>query len=283
MSTRNIKTTIIALFFVGALCLPVFSLAASDIQPGGNVRICPVKQFFYTFFNITEEQQQELQQIKDATRDEMTPYIEDMKELGDQMAETLLTESIDTAAAADLIELMIPPKSAMTVIKLNARVESAQVLTSEQRADIQEVLNDVSDFIDYVMAYPRLDELKAKYGDRLIRAMMDRKLEFLNLSEEQKDALLALMKATRESIEPISAELEPLGDQLKEALLAETVDTVAAAGIIDRMIEPKEQIMEIKLNAQIEAALLLTPEQRTIIKEKMEEHQKYHDGFNPGK
>ena len=278
MSRKSFKLVVISLVFAAVVCMPAFSYAAI-----GGDRTCPVKDIFYNFFNITEQQQEELKQVKTEIYEEMKPFIEEMKVLGEQIPEMLLAENIDAAAISELIEQMIDPESPMPqmmAIQLNSMVSAAEILTPEQRADIQEVVKDISDFIDYIMAYPKLDDLKDKYGDRLMRAGMERKLEFINLTDEQITEMIDLMKETHETIEPIAEDMELLQDRLLEALLAENIDTATVAEVNDQMIVLQSQLMSIGLNSQVEAAQILTPEQRSIIKQKMEEIEEHHDSYD---
>jgi Spy/CpxP family protein refolding chaperone len=278
MSGKSFKLFVISLVFGAVVFLPAFSHAAI-----GGDRTCPVKDIFYNFFNITEQQQEELKQVKSETYEEIKPFIEEMKVLGEQIPEMLLADNIDTAAASDLIEQMIDPESPMPqmmAIQFNSMVSAAQVLTPEQRADIQEVVKDITDFIDYIMAYPKLDDLKDKYGDRLMRSVIGRKLKFIDLTDEQITEIIDLMKEIHETIDPIAEELELLEDQLQAALLAENIDTATVAEVSDLMIDLQLQLMSIGLNSQVTAAQILTSEQRSIIKQKMEEIEEHHDSYD---
>lgn len=272
MKRKNFALYVMSLCLAVALCLPSITLAQGTI-PGQNHPQCPMKKFVYKFFNITEEQQAALEQVRQDTRTAIKPYFEQIKPLYEQLPETLLAADIDTARAEELFKGITDIEAQIIPIEANAKVQAAQILTAEQRADIQGVLTDVNNFIKYILAYPGLDDLRNKYEKRVQKAMIDSKLAFLNLTEEQKTALIALQDTTRAAIKPVAEQMGALHKDFSGVLLAATVDTEAAASLISQMIEPATQMADIKFNAQLEAAQILTPEQRQIIRDKINEHK----------
>jgi len=263
---------VISLFLAVTLCLPSLTSAQST-TPGQNHPQCPMKKFIYKFFNITEEQQAALEKVRQDTHAAIKPYFEQIKPLAEQLPETLLAAEIDTAKAEELFKGITDIEAQILPIEADAKVQAAQILTAEQRADIKGVMTDVTNFIKYILAYPGLDDLRNKYEKRIQKAMIDAKLDFLNLTEEQKTALIDLQDTTREAMKPVAEEMGALHQDFAAALLAATVDTEAAASLISQMIEPSTQMADIKFNAELQAAQILTPEQRQIIRDKMEEHK----------
>jgi Spy/CpxP family protein refolding chaperone len=248
-----------------ALCLPVSGYAVPGGQFGKGGPQCPFREFFYTFFNITEEQQAQLEEISDETRAQLLPEMQQLRKLRNDFSEAILAETIDTEKAAGLIEDMVAVRATVLPIQANAKVEAAQILTPEQRADIQGVMTDITDFIDYILAYPELDNLKDKYSERILNAIIDSKFKDLNLTEEQKQALIDLDNETRTQIKPYAEQLHDLRAELADILLAADIDTDGAADLIEQMIEPASQMATIQGNSQVEAAQILTPEQRRIL------------------
>jgi Spy/CpxP family protein refolding chaperone len=272
MKRKTSALYVITLFLAIALCVPSFSFAQST-TPGQNHPQCPMKKFIYNFFNITDEQQAALEQVRQDTHAAIKPYFEQIKPLSEQLQATLLAETIDTAKAAELFKGITDIEALIIPIEANAKVQSAQILTPEQRADINGVMTDINNFIKYIMAYPGLDDLRNKYEKRIQKAMIDSKLDFLNLTEEQKTALIALQDTTRDDMKPVAEQMGALHKDFAEVLLAATVDTEAAATLISQMVEPTIQMADIKFNAELEAAQILTPEQRQIIQDKINEHK----------
>jgi Spy/CpxP family protein refolding chaperone len=272
MKRKTFTVYVISVFLAVALCLPSFTFAQGT-TPGQNHPQCPMKKLVYAFFNITEEQQAALDQVRQDTHAAIKPYFEQIKPLSDQLPATLLAADIDTAKAEELFKGISAIEAQIIPIEANAKVQAAQILTAEQRSDIQGVLTDVSNFIKYILAYPGLDDLRNKYEKRIQKAMIDSKLAFLNLTEEQKAALIDLQDETRAAMKPVAEQMKTLQEDFAEALLAATVDTEAAATLISQMTEPAIQMADIKFNAELEAAQILTPEQRQIILDKINEHK----------
>ena len=272
MKKKTSALYVISLFLAIALCVPSFSFAQST-TPGQNHLQCPMKKFIYNFFNITDEQQAALKKVQQDTHTAIKPFFEQIKPLSDQLQETLLAATIDTAKAAELSKGITDIEAQILPIEANAQVQAAQILTPAQRADIEGVLTDVTSFIKYIMAYPGLDDLRNKYEKRIQKAMIDSKLAFLNLTEEQKTALIALQDKTASAIKPIAEQMGTLHQDFAAALLAATVDTGAAATLISQMVEPVTQMADIKFNTELEAAQIMTPEQRQIIQDKINEHK----------
>jgi len=232
-----------------------------------------MKKFIYNFFNITDEQQAALEKVRQDTHAAIKPYFEQIKPLSEQLPATLLAADIDTAKAAELFKVITDTEALIIPIEANAKVQAAQILTPEQRADIKGVMTDVNNFIKYILAYPGLDDLRNKYAKRIQKAMIDSKLAFLNLTEEQKTAFIDLQNETADAIKPIAEQMRTLYQDFAEALLAATIDTEAAATLISQMVEPTTQMADITFNAELDAAQILTPEQRQIIMDKINEHK----------
>ena len=275
MKRKSSALYVISLFLAIALCVPSITFAQST-TPGQNHPQCPMKKFIYNFFKITDEQQAALEKVRQDSHAAIEPYFEQIKPLGEQLQATLLAETIDTAKAAELFKGINDIEALIIPIEANSIVQGAQILTTEQRADIQGVLTDVTSYLKYIMAYPGLDDLRNKYGKRMQKAMIDTKLAFLNLTEEQKTALIALQDKTADAIKLIAEQIGTLHQDFTAALLSATVDTEAAASLISQMAEPAAQMADIQFNAVLEAAQILTPEQRQIILDKINEQKKFH-------
>ena len=103
-------------------------LAASLCHP------CAAQPFFGEGLNLTDEQKQELQRIRVDAKDQIIPLGEQLSELREQMEEIILAdETIDTEAASALHEKIIEKRSEIMAIEYNAKLQSAQVLTLDQR------------------------------------------------------------------------------------------------------------------------------------------------------
>lgn len=275
MKKSIISKSLLSLFIAAAL----FLAGPAAAMPGGKFGPkpqCPMKGFFYNFFGITEQQQQELEALQDETRLKVKPYMEQLRPLKDALTDTIFADTIDSARAEEIIADILALKEKILPIEMDAKVKAAQILTDEQRADMAAVRADITGFIDYILAYPELDALKDKYSERVMRAMLDANMQELNLTEEQKTAFIALRNATEEEIEPIADSLHALKDSFTDTLLAAAIDTAAAADLIDQMIAPSTQISAIHYSSQVDGAQILTPEQRKIIRLKINRHRSFN-------
>ncbi len=78
-----------------------------------------------------DEQKAALKELKDETKREIKPLVEEIKSLG--IAETLLAQDIDVDEATEKLNEMVEIKSLITKIVLNSKLKRAQILTPEQR------------------------------------------------------------------------------------------------------------------------------------------------------
>ena len=95
-----------------------------------------MKKFIYNFFNITDEQQAALEKVRQDTHAAIKPYFEQIKPLSEQLNETLLADTIDTAKAEELFKGITDIEAQIIPIEANAKVQAAQILTAEQRSDM---------------------------------------------------------------------------------------------------------------------------------------------------
>ena len=109
--------------------------------------------------------------------------------------------------------------------------------------------------------------------------MLGRFLDFLNfiadldLTDDQKTTLKDLFTDTHDNVKPLIEQIKNLRDEMDEAILAEKIDAATATDLNEKMIAVKSNISGIALNAKLEGAQVLTPEQRAMILEKKKEHR----------
>ena len=279
---KSIKIkALLTLIFAASFFFPCVSPAF----PGGNLGAkpqCPMNFFFYTFFKITAEQQLQLAALQEETHAQLQPLTDQLRPLMSQLREDLLADVIDTEKADGVIADIVGLKEKILPIKMDSKVKASQILTAEQRIDMGAVRADITDFIDYILAYPQLDELKDAYSERIMRAMLDSNMNNLNLTEEQKTAIIALRNETQDAIEPIADGLRDLHESFAGVLLISEIDTAAAAELIDQMIAPASLIETLQNNMQVEEAQILTPEQRQSIRLVMTMHRGFRHPFCAG-
>ncbi len=101
----------------------------------------------------------------------------------------------------------------------------------------------------------------------------------LKLTDEQKAALKELRVETRKSLKVTVEELRELRAQVEDTIFTEEIDTDKVNENIAKITEMSSQIAEIVNNANLEAAQILTPEQRDILSEVKEENREMINEF----
>lgn len=94
-----------------------------------------------------------------------------------------------------------------------------------------------------------------------------KKKEELGLSEEQATKIKDLGAKTKKEVIQLKADSEKIGVDLKTAISADDFDTVTINGLIDKNVEVRKQTMKTIVNSHAELLALLTPEQKTKLKE----------------
>ena len=268
----------ITIFILGvSLCLPCFANAYFGRHPGHErFKDTFIKTVITTLLGITDEQKTALDDLKAETKDAIEPLAEEIKAL--EMQETMLAEEINIDEAIEKIDKVVELKSKITSISAAAKLEGAQILTSEQRQLIWTFAGNILDLLEYIAAYPNWDEIKKfieKYIKPVLGDMCPHRID-LDLTDEQKAALEELKTETKREIELLVDEIKEL--DILETLLAQEIDTGKATEKLNEMVEIKSQITNIVLNSKLEGAQILTPEQRAILLEKRKERGEHPTG-----
>lgn len=87
----------------------------------------------------------------------------------------------------------------------------------------------------------------------------------LDLTSEQKVELQTIFSETQDTIKPIITDMHELRSQMDQTFLAEEIDTAQATLQIEEMAQLKSQVTTVGLTALLQAAQVLTPEQRQTI------------------
>ena len=101
----------------------------------------------------------------------------------------------------------------------------------------------------------------------------------LALTDEQKTALKELRVETRKNLKVKVEELRELRVQMEDTIFSEEIDTDTVNEYIPQISEMQSEISEIVNNANLEAAQILTPEQRDILSEIKEENRETINEF----
>ena len=101
----------------------------------------------------------------------------------------------------------------------------------------------------------------------------------LAITDEQKTALKELRVETRKNLKDKVVELRELRVQLEDAIFSKEIDTDTVADYTAEISVVQTELSEIVNNANLEAAQILTPEQREILAEVKEEKREMIDEF----
>lgn len=100
---------------------------------------------FMRNLDITDEQKVALEALKDETDNNTEALATQIKEVQDQMTDTLLAADIDNATVESQIDAMLVLQTQITDILLHAELKAVQILTAAQRALILEMVNKLRD------------------------------------------------------------------------------------------------------------------------------------------
>lgn len=259
----------LTIFILGvSLCLPCFADAYFGKHPGHErFEHTFIKTVITNLLGITDEQQASLDKLKTETNDAIKPLAEEIKALN--LQKTMLAEEINIDEAMEKIDKVVDLKSQITSIGAAAKLEGVQILTSDQRQLILAFLSTLLDLLEYIIAYDGWDEIKQfieEYIKPVLGNICPQRID-LDLTNEQKNALEALKTEAKSEIEPFVDDIKALA--ILETLLAREIDTAEATEKLNEMVGIKSQITRIVLNAKLEGAQILTPEQRSILLDKI--------------
>lgn len=103
------------------------------------------------------------------------------------------------------------------------------------------------------------------YGPGCSEPGIFRCISTLDLTHAQREDIAALQSETRAKILPLRRELQEL--EIPEALFAHSIDAAALEALLTRKKNINAEILDLRHEAMIAAALLLTPAQRTVLLE----------------
>lgn len=116
-----------------------------------------------------------------------------------------------------------------------------------------------------------------EHGGRMAAFMewrIERTLEDVDATPEQIARVKAIAEEARADIGPLVAEFRGTREALAEILGAETLDRAAAEALRAERVATMEAVSARGLEAMLDAAAVLTPEQRAELAEEMGEHRR---------
>lgn len=109
---------------------------------------------------------------------------------------------------------------------------------------------------------------------------LERALKSVDTTKEQRQRIWAIVDAARTEIRPMIGDLDDRRDRLAALVRAETLDRAAIETLRKEALATADAVSARALEAFIQAAEVLTPEQRT---ELLEKRRSFGPGFRPGR
>lgn len=121
---------------------------------------------------------------------------------------------------------------------------------------------------------------RSGFGGHMGERMLNRALGSVEASDEQREDIRAIIGEAREDIRALTADHEDQREQFKELLAAEEIDRSAFELLRQTMLETGDAVSARAMEAFLDAAEVLTPEQRA---ELLEARERGRSGFGPGR
>ena len=273
----------LTLFIVSiSLCFPNFVDAFSK-----NHSTCPFKKKILSrLFDLSNEQIEALEELKAATRAEVEPLAEEMKESASLLPEILLAEDIDVGGAATQFEEVVNYQCDISAITADAGLEGFQIVTSEKRllsSEQREALvvlaENALDLVQYISDYPGWDKIKDDFEQYIAPIIDDihpdniSREPSLDLTDEQIALFEQLGEDTQAAIEPLEDDMMIAGFELFAILMEDDPVITDAEEKLSAILGLDCQISSLTAGAVLEGVQILTAEQRQTILEKIEDRQ----------
>lgn len=110
-------------------------------------------------------------------------------------------------------------------------------------------------------------------GARFAEHRFERLMDEIDASDEQQDKIWAIVDKTRSELRPVGREFRDSRGKVAELLSAPTIDKAAVEALRVERVAAIDAASKRAVAALVEAAEVLTPEQRAELAEEMKEHR----------
>ena len=121
----------------------------------------------------------------------------------------------------------------------------------------------------------------AQIEDRIERIVKHVAIE-IDANEDQQKKITALAVAVIKDVKPVRTEMRQAGQDMKALLLAETIDREAMEKLRSERLAEIDRISKNLTTAIADAAEVLTPEQRKVLSQRIEEFRAMRRGGRRG-
>ncbi len=126
----------------------------------------------------------------------------------------------------------------------------------------------------------------ADWSDSEIEARIERMVKHaaieIDATREQQEKITALVAAVAKDLKPVHDRLRATGKELHDLLLANTIDRAALEQLRTERLADAERISKNLVNALADVAEVLSPEQRKVLDERINQFRSMHRGEHRG-
>ena len=126
----------------------------------------------------------------------------------------------------------------------------------------------------------------ADWSDADIEARIERMVKHvaieIDATQEQQEKITALATSVAKDLKPVHDRLRASGKELHELLLADTIDRAALERLRAERLADAERISKNLVNALADVAEVLSPEQRKVLDERIDQFRSMHRGGHHG-
>ena len=117
----------------------------------------------------------------------------------------------------------------------------------------------------------RFSEMSDEQIEKRVTRMVKHLAIEIEANDEQEAKIIALVSAVAKDVRPLRGEFRDAGDELQKLLTADNIDREALEKLrVERLAKADEVSKEV-MNALADVAEVLTPEQREVVSERMEQ------------
>ena len=126
----------------------------------------------------------------------------------------------------------------------------------------------------------------ADWSDADIEAGIERMVKHaaieIDATQEQQEKITALVSAVAIDLKPVHDRMRATGKQIRDLLLADTIDRAALEQLRAERLADAERISKNLIAALADVADVLSPEQRKVLDERIEQFRSLHGGGHRG-
>ncbi len=104
----------------------------------------------------------------------------------------------------------------------------------------------------------------------------------IDATQEQQEKITALVTAVATDLKPVHDQMRATGKEIRDLLLADTIDRTALEELRAERLAEAERISKNLVSALADVAEVLSPEQRKVLSERIEQFRAMRRGWHRG-